>query len=68
MAALPMRINVCGRSGVLVLHQGQLVPSATRKLSDPTFLVNRTDEPTPTSPISSAPPTVWIGRLRSTRS
>jgi large repetitive protein len=54
VTALPMRINVDGRPGVMALHQGEIAPSMLMPLPDPTFTVNRTDDPTPASPISNA--------------
>jgi mucin-19 len=44
VAALPMRTNIDGRSGVVALHQGQLAPAVMMPLPDPTFFVNRTDD------------------------
>jgi uncharacterized repeat protein (TIGR01451 family) len=46
-AALPMRTNIDNRPGVVALHQGQLAPAVMMPLPDPTFFVNRTDDPTP---------------------
>src|SRR5262249_25006017 len=54
VGALPMRINVDGRPGVVAIHQGQAAPSALMPLPDPTVFVNRTDDPAPTSPIANA--------------
>lgn len=54
VAALPMRINVDGRLGVIALHQGEIAPSMLEPIPDPTFFVNRFDDPTPTSPIANA--------------
>jgi uncharacterized repeat protein (TIGR01451 family) len=54
VAALPVRINVDGRPGVMSLHQGESAPSMMMPLPDPTFTVNRTDDPTPISPIANA--------------
>ena len=47
VAALPMRTNIDGRPGVVALHAGQLAPAVMMPLPDPTFFVNRTDDPTP---------------------
>ncbi|HEY1402179.1 MAG TPA: VCBS repeat-containing protein, partial [Terriglobales bacterium] len=45
VAALPMRINVDGRPGVVVLHQGQTAPAVMGPLPDPTYVVDDfTDE------------------------
>src|SRR5579864_4358301 len=54
VAALPMRTNVDGRPGVVALHAGQLAPAVMMPLPDPTFTVNRTDDPVPASPITNA--------------
>jgi uncharacterized repeat protein (TIGR01451 family) len=54
VAALPMRTNIDGRPGVVALHAGQLAPAVMMPLPDPTFTVNRTDDPTPVSPITNA--------------
>ncbi|MGE5324160.1 MAG: FG-GAP-like repeat-containing protein, partial [Actinomycetota bacterium] len=54
VAALAMRTNIDGRPGVVALHAGQLAPMVMMPLPDPTFTVNRTDDPTPVSPISGA--------------
>ncbi|HMC31108.1 MAG TPA: hypothetical protein VKL99_09755, partial [Candidatus Angelobacter sp.] len=54
LAAIPQRINVDGRAGVLAIHQGEGAPSMLMPLPDPTFTVNRTDDPTPVSPITNA--------------
>jgi uncharacterized repeat protein (TIGR01451 family) len=53
-AALAMRTNVDGRPGIVSIHQGQVLPSVMMPLPDPTFFPNRTDDPTPTSPIANA--------------
>jgi uncharacterized repeat protein (TIGR01451 family) len=45
--ALPMRINIDGRPGIVVLHQGEELPSFMMPLPDPTFFVNRNDDPVP---------------------
>lgn len=47
VAALPMRTNIDGRPGVVALHAGQLAPAVMMPLPDPTFFVNRNDDPTP---------------------
>jgi uncharacterized repeat protein (TIGR01451 family) len=54
LAAIPARINIDGRAGVLAIHQGEGAPSMLMPLPDPTFTVNRTDDPTPHSPITGA--------------
>jgi uncharacterized repeat protein (TIGR01451 family) len=46
-AALPMRTNIDNRPGIVALHQGQLAPAVMMPLPDPTFFVNRTDDPAP---------------------
>ncbi len=52
--ALPMRINVDGRTGLMALHQGQIAPSMVMPIPDPTFTANRFDDPVPVSPITNA--------------
>ena len=54
IAAIPQRINVDGRAGVLAIHAGESTPSMLMPLPDPTFTVNRTDDPAPHNPISGA--------------
>jgi hypothetical protein len=45
--ALPMRINVDGRPGVVAIHQGEIAPSMLMPLPDPTFFPNRFDDISP---------------------
>ena len=52
--ALPIRVNIDGRPGVLAIHQGQVAPSVLMPIPDPTFFPNRFDDPVPTSPITNA--------------
>ena len=40
--ALPLRINVDGRLGVMAIHQGEVAPSMSMPIPDPTFTVNTT--------------------------
>ncbi len=47
LLALPMRINIDGRPGIVVLHKGEELPSFMMPLPDPTFFVNRNDDPVP---------------------
>jgi uncharacterized repeat protein (TIGR01451 family) len=54
LAALSLRTNIDSRPGVIALHQGQISPSLSMPIPDPTFTVNRTDDPTPVSPITNA--------------
>ncbi|HXZ29411.1 MAG TPA: hypothetical protein VEG08_15555, partial [Terriglobales bacterium] len=54
VAALRLRVNVDGRPGMVVLNDGQVAPSVIMPTPDPTFFVNRTDDPAPTSPIANA--------------
>src|SRR5205807_4012004 len=54
LKALPMRINIDGRPGVLAIHQGEALPSMLMPIPDPTFTVNRFDDPVPASPITNA--------------
>jgi hypothetical protein len=46
-AAIPARVNPDGRPGAIVLHQNDAAPYFMGPLPDPTFFVNRTDDPTP---------------------
>jgi hypothetical protein len=52
--ALPIRLNIDGRPGVLAIHQGEAAPSMLMPIPDPTFTVNRFDDPVPASPITGA--------------
>src|SRR5882724_3778720 len=52
--AMPMRINVDGRPGIVALHQGDPAPYMVMPIPDPTFTVNRFDDPVPVSPITNA--------------
>ncbi len=45
--ALPLRINIDNRPGVIAIHQGNVAPSMLMPIPDPTFFVNRFDDPTP---------------------
>ncbi len=54
VAAISTRVNVDGRPGILALHQGEMAPRVIMPIPDPTFFVNRTDDPAPTSPIANA--------------
>ena len=54
VAALPERVNIDGRPGVVFAKNGDLAPYAMMPLPDPTFTVNRFDDPTPHSPITGA--------------
>jgi uncharacterized repeat protein (TIGR01451 family) len=54
VAAISTRVNVDARPGILALHQGEAAPRAIMPIPDPTFFVNRTDDPAPTSPIANA--------------
>jgi uncharacterized repeat protein (TIGR01451 family) len=47
ITGLPVRINIDGRPGVMSIHQGEAVPSMLMPLPDPTFFVNRNDDPAP---------------------
>jgi uncharacterized repeat protein (TIGR01451 family) len=47
VAAIPARVNVDARPGVLAVHQGEMAPRVMAPLPDPTFFVNRTDDPVP---------------------
>ena len=45
--ALPIRVNIDGRPGVLAIHQGQVAPSVSMPIPDPTFFPNRFDDIAP---------------------
>jgi uncharacterized repeat protein (TIGR01451 family) len=45
--ALPLRINIDGRPGVLAIHQGEAAPSMSMPIPDPTFFPNRFDDIAP---------------------
>ncbi|HLQ49845.1 MAG TPA: hypothetical protein VK129_00025, partial [Terriglobales bacterium] len=47
VAAIPMRVNVDGRPGVISLHKDQMAPSAMMPIPDPTFFPNRFDDIAP---------------------
>ncbi|HYL76326.1 MAG TPA: Ig-like domain repeat protein [Bryobacteraceae bacterium] len=47
VAGIPMRVNIDGRPGVVVLKQGQMAPQVMMPLPDPTFFPNRFDDITP---------------------
>jgi hypothetical protein len=49
-----MRINIDGRPGFIALHKGDSAPSMMMPIPDPTFFVNKTTDPVPTSPIANA--------------
>ncbi len=42
--ALPMRLNVDGRPGIMALHRGDVVPTMVMPIPDPTFTVNTTSD------------------------
>jgi hypothetical protein len=46
-AGIPMRVNIDGRPGVVVLKQGESAPQVMMPLPDPTFFPNRFDDITP---------------------
>src|SRR5262249_46846061 len=52
IAAVPMRINVDGRLGVLALQQGEIAPTMFMPIPDPTFTVNTTTDLVPANPNS----------------
>ena len=54
IAALPMRLNIDGRPGVLALHKGEIAPALMEAIPDPTFFVNKDTDTAPTSPIANA--------------
>src|SRR5262249_37106566 len=45
LTALPIRINVDGRLGVMAVHQGDIAPSMSMPIPDPTFFVNTDLDP-----------------------
>ncbi|HVG91554.1 MAG TPA: hypothetical protein VNB54_08690, partial [Alphaproteobacteria bacterium] len=53
LAGLSLRINVDGRPGVIALHQGEVAPSLSEPIPDPTFFVNTDSDPTPAAPAST---------------
>jgi len=52
--AISPRLNIDGRPGVLAIHEGETSLSMMMPLPDPTFFVNKTTDPVPTSPITNA--------------
>ena len=50
VAALPLRVNIDGRPGIVALHQGETAPSAMMPLPDPTFTVNTTNDTVDANP------------------
>ena len=44
LSALPVRVNIDGRPGIVALHEGAIVPSVMMPLPDPTFTVNTTND------------------------
>src|SRR5262249_36432088 len=54
VGGLPVRINIDGRPGVMAIHQGEVAPSMSMPIPDPTFTVNRFDDPVPIAPINNA--------------
>ncbi len=54
IAALPMRLNVDGRLGVMAIHSNEVAPSLMVPIPDPTFFVNKDTDTAPTSPIANA--------------
>lgn len=50
VAALSMRVNVDARPGLIVLQEGQLTPSISMPLPDPTFTVNTTADTVDANP------------------
>jgi uncharacterized repeat protein (TIGR01451 family) len=47
VAAISTRVNIDGRPGIIAMHAGDTSLSVMMPLPDPTFFVNRTDDPTP---------------------
>jgi hypothetical protein len=47
VAMLPMRVNIDGRPGMVVLSDGQTTPTVMMPLPDPTYFVNTTNDPAP---------------------
>jgi len=47
VAAISARVNIDGRPGIIAMHSGETAPSVMMPLPDPTFFVNRTDDPAP---------------------
>src|SRR5271157_1681312 len=49
VAVLPMRLGVSWRTGLVTLNEGQAAPAVIMGGPDPTYTVNRNDDPTPGS-------------------
>ncbi len=47
LSAIPLRTNIDGRPGVVAIHANESAPSTLMPLPDPTFFVNRIDDPVP---------------------
>jgi uncharacterized repeat protein (TIGR01451 family) len=47
VAAISTRVNIDGRPGIIAVHAGDTSLSVMMPLPDPTFFVNRTDDPAP---------------------
>ncbi|MGC2696749.1 MAG: CSLREA domain-containing protein, partial [Candidatus Angelobacter sp.] len=56
LAALPVRVNIDGRPGVLAIHQGESAPSMLMPLPDPTFTVNTTNDTVTAGACAAATP------------
>src|SRR5258708_7265801 len=53
ISAVPMRINVDGRPGIMALHRGDVVPTMVMPIPDPTFFVNTFADPAPGAPAAT---------------
>jgi uncharacterized repeat protein (TIGR01451 family) len=53
VAGISARVNIDGRPGVLVVHAGETGPRVLSPLPDPTFTVNRTDDPVPPTDLTT---------------
>ncbi len=45
LMAIAARTNIDGRAGIVTIHANESAPSVLQPLPDPTFFVNRTDDP-----------------------
>ena len=52
-AAVAVRVNIDGRPGVVYMERGNNMPRVLMPLPDPTYIVNRTDDPVPPASVSS---------------
>jgi len=60
VAALPMRVNIDGRPGVVALHGGNMAPFVAMPTPDPTFFPNRFDDIAPRAIASTCANTTGV--------